>query len=352
VLGACGDDGGGNGGATDTRVADLGPLPSDPLEPAAIAAELAVAWCHHRETCEPIFQTYTPESRAQCEARLTVSQRQYLEALAPLVAAGRVGFSRAALDACLQAIATGTADCARGVDPLACLDYLQGRTPTGGACGASPECAPGSWCEVATLGGCGTCKAVAGVGQSCASNVCAHGLECFALGNTEKCAPVTADLGAACGTATTGLCRGRLQCAGTSTFTCVAPAGAGATCDPAGERADCNVHEGQVCDADDVCAPIEISAPGDTCGEQAPTHLCDSRSRCDTATRKCVALPIASEACSASIPCADGAYCGNDLVCHADVAQGGACATSSQCVAPLFCIGGSCQPLAFAASCP
>lgn len=349
-LAACGDDGADPAGGGDA-VADTGPLVSDPFDPAAVASELAVAFCQHRATCEPVFETYLPETRSACEARLTVAERQRFEAMVPLVDAGRVAFVRSELDRCLAAITTAIGACARGIDPLACTAYFAGRTPKGGACSATAECAAGHWCKAERLGGCGTCARRAKAGQSCAASVCEDGSQCVALQPEAKCVPNTADLGAPCGELTTGLCRGRLQCALDSSKTCVAPVGADAPCDATGVAADCDPYAGYVCGDADTCVPIEVVGPPEACGDTAVSHLCHSRARCDAGKKQCVALPVDGEACSAQIPCAPEAYCGTDLKCHALLAAGGTCATSGQCADPLYCIDGACAPLRFDATC-
>lgn len=353
-LSACGDDGPTNvatdGTSSDTASVDSGPLPTDPLDPVALAGEFATAWCGFREQCEPVLATYLPETRAECEARLGAKQRQYLEALVPLIAAGRAGFSRDAFTRCLQAIAAGRQDCARGVEPLACLDYVRGDAPLGAACATDVECTPDAFCDSASLDVCGTCKVRARAGERCETTICAPGLKCLDVGDSARCIPTTADVGAACGEVASGLCRGRLQCVGATTFVCTRPRTLGQSCDVTGSsEADCDIYGGAVCGSDELCVALEVVAPPATCGENAGAHLCNSSSRCDIALSQCVSLPRATESCErVTAACAPGHFCGVDGKCVAEREDGQGCAGSAECAEPLYCIGGTCRPLAFA----
>jgi hypothetical protein len=347
AVSACGDD----DPAKDTDEPDLGPLVSDPFDAEATAQALAQAICQTRATCQPVLTTYLPESPAECEATVGAVVGGTHAAMVPLIAAGRVGFSQSAFDACLAAHVAARADCVIGLEPGACDRYFEGRTPRGGACSSSYECMPTSWCRASKVGGCGVCRARAGVGADCASDVCEVGMECIPFGAGSVCIPGTAGLGAACGTIESGLCRGKLQCIGDASATCARPAASGEACDPSGIQPDCDIYVAETCGADKTCVPLTVVAPPETCGETALDHLCNSGSRCDTATAKCVSRPKTGEACSDSQPCQPDDYCAANNRCTPEAGLGSPCTSDLQCKDHLYCIDSQCSALRFDATC-
>lgn len=347
VLLACGDD----ANPADTNEPDLGPLVSDPFEAEPTALELARAICQTRAVCQPVLATYLPETEAQCEAVVGAVVRGTHLAMVPLITAGRVGFNRAAFDSCLADHVAARKDCGVGLTPGACDRYFEGRTARGKACSSSYECMPTSWCRADKVGGCGVCTARAGAGKDCSNTVCEVGMQCLSLGNTSVCVPASATLGQACGSVEDGLCRGKLQCVGDATATCVRAAGLGEACDASGIRADCDVYAGESCGADKTCVALTVVGPPSACGDDAPDHLCDSASRCDSATRKCVVRPKVGEACSSSDPCQLDLYCGLENRCVPEGAVGASCNADFQCQDHLYCIDGQCSALRFDATC-
>lgn len=340
---------------------DGGVLTGDPFDASARATELAAAVCAHREHCEPVYVTYLPQARAQCDAAVAAESLFAWNALVPLLSAGRVVFSRAAFDRCVASYAQAQTDCALGPDPLACEGLFRGNRPVGAACSASPECATGAWCHTPSAGACGTCAAVANSGDDCATNVCGAGLKCITINQqgTMRCSPTTAALGAPCGTLPTGLCRGHLQCNGPQAgpFACQRPAARGQACDTTGVMADCDILAQDVC-IGGLCGALAIVGPPSACGTVHPSNLCNADARCNTGTSQCVALAAVGSACNATVACAKGLYCRSNTdggaagTCATDKDVGVACAANAECREQNYCIHGACGPLSFAVCAP
>lgn len=338
AVGCGGDDGG------------PGPLPDgDPFDPATLAPLYAAAVCDYRATCEPVFLEFLPQTQAQCVAEVTAQVRTSYDALAPLVGAPRIAFSRAGFDRCLAGYRDALADCELGVDPEACEDIFAGVTPLGEDCSTTEECAPGGACVGEGTAVCKTCRAVAALGEDCSSTTCGSGARCLDVGTGPKCIAANAPVGAACGTVETGLCAGRLQCVGSTTFTCQRPAQLGQLCDPSGTTGpDCNLYRGLACDDTDRCVRLTIGTDGTACGNGAPT-LCRSDLYCDTASSRCQPSPREGQGCTFA-NCAEGFFCDSGT-CRATRASGAACTASSQCSGDDVCQDDACGPLHFSATC-
>ncbi len=340
---------------------DGGVLTGDTFNAQQRAAEYAAALCNHRETCQPVFTTYIPQNRAQCESENTAAILSGWAAYQPLIAAGRMAFSQAGFNACVASLNAARMDCAVGIDPLACDNIFTGNRPAGAPCSASPECGAGLWCPLTALGGCGTCTPVALSGEDCSANICESGTECLELNDgSQLCIPNTAGLNQPCGQLATGLCRGHLQCVGPEMgpFACARPAAPNAACSTDGTAPGCDIYANSACGANNTCVPLTIGAPGTMCDPQGGgTVLCNANSRCDTATSQCVALPVAGGMCNANVSCASGFICQPNApgsaqgTCNAELATGAMCQASGQCGGNDYCINGSCGPLAFNPSC-
>lgn len=349
----------GNPDALPMMMFDGGVLTGDTFNAQQRAAEFAAAICAHRETCEPVYITYLPQNRAQCESETTAAILSTWAAYQPLINAGRMAFSQSGFTACINSYNAGRMNCAVGPDPLGCEGLFIGNRPEGAPCSASPECGAGTWCALTALGGCGTCTAYAQPGDDCSANLCAPGSECFPLQDgSELCIGVLTSVGQPCGTdANNAVCRGHLQCVGATQMaagTCTAPAALNAACDP--NRAtgpSCNIFANTACGPNNTCVTLNVAGAGTACGMNTPTTLCNAANRCDTATSQCVALPGAGGMCNDSVSCVRGFFCqpngpgAMQGTCNAELGPGSMCQASAQCAGNDYCIGGSCGPLAF-----
>jgi hypothetical protein len=338
---------------------DGGVVTGDTFNAQQRAAAYAAAICAHRQTCEPVFTTYIPQNQQQCEQETTAAVLSAWSAYVPLITAGRMAFSASGFTQCIQSYTNGSADCAVGPDPAACDNIFVGNRAEGAPCSASPECS-NSWCALTTIGACGVCTAYAQAGDDCSQNVCAPGTDCLELNDgSQLCIPNTAGLNQPCGEIATGLCRGHLQCVGPEMgpFACTRPAAQGQACDTTGAAADCDIYANSACGANGTCGALNVAGPGTMCGMSAPTTLCNSTSRCDTATSQCVALPVGGGMCNATVSCARGFFCQPNApgaaqgTCNAELATGTMCQASGQCAGNDYCISGSCGPLTFNPSC-
>ena len=151
--------------------------------------------------------------------------------------------------------------------------------------------------------------------------------------------PFRADVGQSCGTVASGLCRGRLQCVGSTTRTCREPAGFGQACDPQQATApNCNIYVSEVCD-NSRCVPANWVPVGGSC---VGPNECDVNGTCNANTQVCDALPQAGLPCLQG-RCAPDHYCDSSQVCRLDVPVGGACTATSECQTSKYCINGTCQ---------
>lgn len=314
--------------AACTETNDPPPEPVIPPDPAAVEA-----------ACESIG-----EARAARAAACTRGDAAFIRAawFRPArcfvarheVASGNATFRPAAVQACLDAVAT--LDCGSAVysEVPACDAVILGNVADGGACVDDVDCAHGS-CEIGSA--CpGTCAAplAAGSGCSVGGPRCAPGTTCRDDGGARRClAPVGAG-----GLCSWGGCADGLSCDRAS-GTCV-PRKTSGTC--AGDE-DC--APGFACDWGDAGADrltcLVVAGRGEPCGAGAPCG------RGWTCTRGvCGPPPAVGSACASSgsfwdagASCDAGAYC--DLryrfdasdpgTCMALTRDGGRCEHSGRC---------------------
>ncbi|MBK6683101.1 MAG: hypothetical protein IPG45_01395 [Deltaproteobacteria bacterium] len=351
------DVGGGDVGPNDSGV--IAPVDGDPFDPAARATQLAQAICAHRAGCEPLSASYSGENEAQCTQREAALLRARWDAYPPLITRRRAAFVASRLDACLATYQAALADCDLGPDLSLCDGIFLGSRPTGTSCGDSVECQAGLWCT-GLAPGCGLCIPKAAVGDSCLAAPCVDGARCLSAGVDDAvCVRDRAALGASCGDANTGLCRGHLQCVGApgGALACARPAASGAICDVSGAAPNCDLPSGYSCADTDRCEPATIVAPPAACGTSAPSNLCDRSSYCATASGQCEARAAAAEACDALISCAPGLRCIPDAAgspagrCRAPLATGATCTSPLECAPTETCLAGRCGALRIDATC-
>ena len=331
---------------TDAGVADSGvpfdagvPM-SDPFTAATAASALATAVCQHRTRCEPALHSFLVQTEAQCITDETTANSAVYDAYVTMIAAGRLGYSQTAFNACVAGLAA--ADCHQGLAPGVCEDIFTGAQPVGQPCYFNGECTADAYCASGGgLGSCGVCAARALAAGDCASALCVRGTRCLDLTDGSRaCVPDTVPLGGACNTVATGVCNGRMQCVGAATPTCQLPAGNGQACDPMlATGPACNIYEAQRC-FNNVCTMTRFNAPGQSC---ADPDGCNSQGECNTVTNLCVAYPAAGQGCL-NMTCADGNYC-DGTFCQSQQGIGGMCTGAGQCQTNLFCTNGTCQSL-------
>jgi hypothetical protein len=334
----------------DTGPVDGGVPPTDAFNPAALAQRYAQAICQYTTRCEPAIFSFTGTTESDCIAEQVQQITGTWSAFANIISAGRLGFSQQAFDRCMAAFPT--ANCTSGLPDGVCDDIFRGSQAIGQPCSLSTECAAGGFCGISQLGSCATCMAEAPAGADCSAALCADGSECLEVQQGQfLCIPDTAGVGQSCGTVQTGLCRGRLQCVGMTSGTCVEPAAAGASCDVEGmNAAACNIYQNQVCNPSmpggttGTCTTISWVGAGQSCA--ADTVGCNSTARCDSmGTQQCVAWPTAGQTCFQG-NCADDLYCAG-TTCAPLQAAGSSCTSSAECADPNYCIAGTCAPLSY-----
>lgn len=350
-------DAGMDGGVSDSG--GIQPVDGDPFDPGTRAAQLAQAICAHRAGCEPFFAAHSGEDEAQCTQRESASLRARWDAYPPLFARRRAAFVAAAFEACRGAYQDALLDCDLGPDLARCDGIFLGSRPSGASCGDSVECQAGHWCT-GLAPACGLCIPKAAVGDSCLGAPCVDGARCLPTGVDEaRCVADRAALGAACGDASTGLCRGHLQCVGPlgGALSCARPAGAGALCDSSGAAPDCDLGSGYGCADTDRCEPAAIVSPPAACGVTAPNNLCDRSSYCAANSGQCESKAAAGATCDALVSCAPGLRCVPDAAgnpagrCRAPLATGASCGNPIECAPTETCLAGRCGPLRIDATC-
>ena len=310
--------------------------PACAFDASGLATQFATANCEYRTRCEPAFYGFLGNNEATCINEQTDGNTNIYNAWRQTIAAGRMAFDQQVFDQCVAALAV--ADCVRGVAPGTC-DFLTGMRQVGQQCGVTNECVANAFCPVGSFGMCAACTPRTPAGGDCSVTVCAVGTECLTVGTQRLCIPNTADVGVACGTVATGLCRGRMQCVGNGgNFTCQRPSGPGAACDPAASvRPACNIFQNQTC-VNNVCQTVSWVGVGGSCN--APSQ-CNVTAECDPGTGVCGGLPTAGQPCTPNNACAVNHHC--DVgTCRADFADGATCAQDGQCESNRFCIDAMC----------
>ncbi len=190
------------------------------------------------------------------------------------------------------------AGCAKTMSSASCGEYLNGKIGAcsvpgklgvGGRCLYSEQCA--SRACTRKPGACGTCAARAALGESCPTIPCGSGLWCSSSG---KCAP-TAALGETC--EGYGSCEAGTDCIGGK---CTAQMKLGETCDPIAKTAP-RCIDTKCDDATKVCVAVTFAAVGEACSySSAPYRWCTGGDTCTsvTSTGTCVASSPAGGKCS------------------------------------------------------
>jgi len=261
---------------------------------ADACVDYATNYCNRLAACSPFLLSKEFGDAQSCMARLEPICRA--AAQAPGTALGREQSA-----ACASAYSTASCDDLLNVDwqPDACA--VKGSLADGAACGQGAQCASGH-CKMDFDQVCGTCATLIASGGQCSrSEDCEAGLGCISPGTCGALSP----RGASCRTKPCAL---DLTCIG---GTCDSPLGLGAACVPA-EYA-CNLELGLYCDSDTMrCVQGTLVATGGSCSTFA-------------------------------MPCLASGSCGDTSVCEAPLADGAACASTSQCLFPAVCVSGSCR---------
>ena len=286
------------------------------------------------------------------------SQQVFCAAMQKEINLGLVTYSPTQGQACTAAVNAMTCAAIFGSEgvstPAACDAALVGTvangTGTANRCYSSNDCANGFCTWELASGTCpGLCTAYAGLGNACASSVCADGQTCYSVSGTPVCTAVTSTAGGACP------CGGGLWCDGSGASPiCRAPLAQGASC----------TSSSQACATGLSCVGTPATCQptvglGGTCTPGAEQTVCGLGYTCDPGTNKCVSYPKTGESCAGTFVCI-GAYCDFTVaspICKALVADGGACNSSlfgSDCQSgscsagtPHVCVAGSssiCSP--------
>ncbi|MEE2904444.1 MAG: LamG-like jellyroll fold domain-containing protein [Myxococcota bacterium] len=302
-----------------------------------IASQYASALCRFRSRCEPVFYPYLSTDEAACVAERTTNFIALYGAFVPMLDQGRMRFEETVFDGCIDGL--DNVSCTRGLDAAQC-DFFVGEQLPGQPCGVSDECVSDAYCPVgAQFGTCAACTPRTLDGADCSNTACRDGSRCLTVGTSELCISFRADVGQSCGTVATGLCRGRLQCVGSTTRSCREPAALGQTCDDQQVNAPaCNIYLSEVCD-NSRCVAANWVTVGDSC---VGPNECDVNSTCNTNTRVCDALPVAGQPCLQG-RCSPDHYCDSSQICRADVPVGSACTATSECQPSKYCVNNVCQ---------
>jgi hypothetical protein len=333
-----------DGGTPPGPSVDGGVPSTDPFNPAVLAATYARTICQRRTRCEPAFHDYLETTEAGCITDVTAQITSTYSAFADIIGSNRLGFSQSKFDNCQTAMAAS--DCILGTDPAACSGIFTGSQGTGQPCALQAECVDGNFCAINALGDCATCRATTPAGGDCSATVCAEGTTCLTVSGQRQCIPDTADVGQPCNTVQAGLCRGRLQCVGMTTFTCARPVNRGDMCPTADAMGNvpsgtCNIYQNDVC-VNNACVPAIWGGAGNSCNDPATANACNGSARCDAMSMQCVAYPGMGETCFEG-NCADGYYC-DVSTCAPQKMNGTSCQASAECSDDqnLYCVNNTC----------
>lgn len=251
------------------------------------------------------------------------------------VAAGKVSFDSAKLNACTAAV---RARCTVG-DLPECRDVFSGTIAIDAPCAHSEECVAGAWCDPTGGDSCGggTCKARVEVGGDCiSSQACLNTTgptECNFSGGTGKCVTISFEKdaadGADCGViAANGNAR-HVTCAKGSVCsyegdddqqTCVKTLEKGAACSVEGESAPCAVGEFCIPTSETTAkctTPKVVTQVGGTCAlGGAEPAACSIMDRLTCIEGKCTKL-------------GDGSI---GAICESDIEINTTCNSDGNCV--------------------
>jgi len=343
-----------------------------PLAASALALGLAEAWCvAFLDHAEPFVEFFLFGDLANCTDILQtviLSPEFGVTALLDAIEAGTVLYDASDASSCLCATDEILVFDDNGpLAPLmggggACRSALQGTVALGGACTLDFECLSDGICVEG--GACGICTARTPIGGSCTStSECARGADFGALCDAGRCVEarfVDVPSGGTCDVpdvvgdvATIGSCPAGELCSFEDEV-CVTPPGPGEPCTTV-------CATGYFC-APDVCTAIEVSRRvGDPCDDMLsgdPIRICDMfaglecgpAGTCECPAGSCTRSGAIGEACSEIFQCEPGAYC-DGAVCAARLGAGATCTSPEQCRSGA-CETGSCAttfcgPLAF-----
>jgi hypothetical protein len=275
---------------------------------------IAQARCTRLAACSTANLQIRFGDEASCEAR------EKLSCTNSLAAPGN-GSSPTHIAACAQAIATW--DCTNYLNgrnvPTACQQQT-GSLATGAACAVAGQCQTG-FCAIPPTAACGVCANEPALGASCAElSTCGPSVVCTT--DTQTCVVLGA-MGEPCGKGAP--CGTGLSCVGADATT-----GAQGTCQPAGEmlgvvcdsaqtlNPNCDRNGGFVCNSKTKqCAALSIASGGEPCGDVGSQNApCGTSGLCVGASG---ATPGACVAAAA-----DGAPC--------DTEKGPPCLQLARCV--------------------
>lgn len=306
--------------------------------------------------CETLFDEYLATARDCSGWTQQLVDYEYGRALGVCAAfgwsesKGRVGYDRAAAEACLSAVrhAPCTVDLERAMD--GCKSAIPGTRPNGGDCNDEVECAdPEASCRHVQPTCPGTCLAPGRLDEPCGSGYppCATGFYCdstswrcgAAAPENTTCSPVAltnCGENARCSNATSTCVRDALEGQPCSTERpCVSTGRANLFCD------DHNANP-------PVCRPYGTVPLGGKCDS---SEQCDLAGRCDLSAGQpgsCVERLGSGSPCSGDSECARPLVCVGDTVgaagpngrCGLRLSEGAICEpTSADCQ-----IGSACMP--------
>jgi hypothetical protein len=311
-------------GNSDSGLGDAGA--DSGTDAGGACAAYAAADCAYVNACEPGTFQATYGTQATCQANLTTSCLNNVDAPGGAMNATW-------LSTCPAQLVTQTAACASGPVPLALPSLtdgcaLVGAGAAGAGCGIDAQCAADDCNRVGVL--CGTCATAGTLGQACGPGTgvaCQRGLTC-SLKNV--CASLVG-VSTACDLGVTTECIAGATCvvsdADAGTGQCQANGvTVGAACDPTGIGAPrCSDIAGFVCNAStNLCQAIIYADAGAPCG------LSDGG------------------AASPEVDCWDG-LCANGLCAARGTVSGGCtvgappgCIESQVCVADTAGLAGTC----------
>ncbi|HEY3449009.1 MAG TPA: hypothetical protein VGK67_21790 [Myxococcales bacterium] len=314
------------------------------VDPVALLASFESVFCDVRVRCE------LNQDKATCLqsfAERTGTTFGTAAALVDSVAAGRVAFEASQVPGCLAAIgALNCSDSATGGDvvgiPACRAAFPAGGVAAGGACIHSAACVSGTYCRLATVGGCaGVCTAEPAectleLGDP-SDALCGFARGCEKSGASYRCVDFRAagTAGQPCGSRK--LCGVGLECA---SGLCQPLPSVGSSCsilvgchDPEAEACVFQGSSGAYC--------MASAAAGGGCQYAIQCGGFESPRVCDPATSLCVDRPAAGAPCVLAAPgnaigfCDElTAYCDTSLApptCIAYAAPGTSCSSSEQC---------------------
>lgn len=306
-------DGGGGAPVADANAGD-----GDAAGPDDACATYASSFCNAYQKCAPYYVASTYVDVQGCSAK------QKALCLAASSANGS-GATPAKLRACAAARDAITCeDLLSNHPPPDCL--VPGSLPAGSSCGSDWQCAgPHGYCHLDSPL-CGTCAVQSAAGGSCVQDLdCQPGLRC---GN-----PAGA----------------------TGTWTCVAPASAGATCDSTHPCLGTLTCLGGQC-----ATPLDVGVPCNFQNRDSYDWECDilagrGRGRfCSPSSGMCIQAELSGpgQPCNTSgIDCVQVRVCTyadptqSTGTCQAPISDGAPCdpATKAVCAPPSQCVGGVCK---------